>query len=832
MKRVFFLHIWILLIFSISETKDSIFITPIKGLAESQPVEVKKQKLPEKFTRIKPGIFTDNFTPDESPYLLEGSIIIPSGTVVNISPGVEIYVGGSYSTIMVFGSLIAIGTKEEPINIKSAKETPQPWDWDRIYFRSPNRSFLEYINIKHSNYGFYLVNGSVELKECILEQISINAIYVRNSTLSLKNINIMSGCVNGIFVDIGGQVDGDSAVIRGCVNGLLCDEFSFAKIKRLDLQDNEKGIVIKKNSKIVLEDAFVVSNRIGIMMQEMPKTTPANVKGNDINFLVGMAEDFSQAFKPPELVRTLGLSNEVKFNKEKFSPEMVSQKSPKAKVVHLVGSLTSGFAFHGVDNLNGIEALENSEGDTIKKQYPQSGYISGLRPEFQFFANSQQRDIDLTINADFYNDPQVHYTRLKKNFLNIDMQWKGHRFTIGDFTEKISEISMFSRKMLGTRLDFGIDQGKESMYRFIAGIGETQIPYDSGQIKPDILGSDSLPLVERQEFAWFAEFQGQLRNDFSLGLYYIGSKSPYEPVYIPYMREIREYTGSQFSRDPISGRLIGGRAEWDVSQYLAICGEANLGIPDTLDNSGSSRNLKHRMLHEIAMSLEAKNKYGGFNNLLRGTYVAPHYFSGGNPTLTRDMFKIEAETNSDVLKDMPWFFTYILSRENLSAKYFIKSQTGDSIYDPDSCQTQGPITRQRATTGVKYTWKEFDFGVNYDFSLEHNRANYSYKDTLSNDSTVYFFTEMKMRNMPSLDFKHNVNQRIYYSLGYKFLHVNDMNNNPFASNGKYIYQDLDDALKQQFKLGFKIKPVSRVKNQFNVKYTYWIREKNNNILDY
>ncbi|HEX7511288.1 MAG TPA: hypothetical protein VF335_08310, partial [Chitinivibrionales bacterium] len=110
---------------------------------------------------IPPGIIFGKFEKENGPFLLQGSVIVPSGEVLEFGPGCTIFMGGNYPTITVFGQLIVKGTAAQPVIFQSANPKPNPWDWDRIYCRSRNRSVFEHCIIRHSNYGIYVENGSV-----------------------------------------------------------------------------------------------------------------------------------------------------------------------------------------------------------------------------------------------------------------------------------------------------------------------------------------------------------------------------------------------------------------------------------------------------------------------------------------------------------------------------------------------------------------------------------------------------------------------------------------------------------------------------------------------
>ncbi|MFH1760774.1 MAG: hypothetical protein ABIA63_06700, partial [bacterium] len=340
-----------------------------------------------------------------------------------------------------------------------------------------------------------------------------------------------------------------------------------------------------------------------------------------------------------------------------------------------------------------------------------------------------------------------------------------------------------------------------------------------------------------------AKLDGKITSNINAGLHYIGSASPQEPFYIPFIREVKEYKSSQFSKDAIKGLLFGGRAGWNLSKTLSIEGEANIGIPDTLDNNGDTKRLRHAKSQEIALSLSLANKIYLFSNSLKGTYVAPHYYSGGNPTLTKDMIKLELMSEASVIKDLPLNLNYFLNFENRSFRnYYNDPVTEQKVYDPDSCDKTGPLTRHRFLTIARYNIGNFNFGINYDFSYEYNEATEQFYDTAYFDSagikvdvpdsssiasvkdTLIFYNEREMRNMPGVDFQHIISQRFSYKIEGKILAVNDLNDNP-------LYRDYQDAFKWQVKAGMKINPLVRLKNSFDVRFTRWKRENDGNYLN-
>ncbi len=77
----------------------------------------------------------ETWGPGGNPYIATSSIIIDSGVVLTLEPGVELRFDGSY-TISANGDLVADGTPEEPIVFTSNETTPAAGDWRGIVTHS------------------------------------------------------------------------------------------------------------------------------------------------------------------------------------------------------------------------------------------------------------------------------------------------------------------------------------------------------------------------------------------------------------------------------------------------------------------------------------------------------------------------------------------------------------------------------------------------------------------------------------------------------------------------------------------------------------------------
>ena len=70
-----------------------------------------------------------------SPYIVVGDVTVPTGQTLTIEPGVLVKIN-FMTNIYVDGTLIAIGTETNRINITSNIIAPGPGDWGRIQVNS------------------------------------------------------------------------------------------------------------------------------------------------------------------------------------------------------------------------------------------------------------------------------------------------------------------------------------------------------------------------------------------------------------------------------------------------------------------------------------------------------------------------------------------------------------------------------------------------------------------------------------------------------------------------------------------------------------------------
>lgn len=139
-------------------------------------------------------------------YRVTGNIIVPTGQTLSIEEGVEIKFDGYYSLI-VNGTLLAIGSANNYIKFTSNNTSPTKKDWNQIAIYGTATSKIDYCIIEYgkikndNNIGILHVEGNLDISNSIIRNSEQSAISIRNSaSLTIKN-NKIYNCAYGLSID-------------------------------------------------------------------------------------------------------------------------------------------------------------------------------------------------------------------------------------------------------------------------------------------------------------------------------------------------------------------------------------------------------------------------------------------------------------------------------------------------------------------------------------------------------------------------------------------------------------------------------------------------------
>ncbi len=178
----------------------------------------------------------------QSPFLLEGSAVLPVNDTLVIEPGVEILMNG-YARLLLRGQVAVLGTAEKPVVFRSADSLES---WNGIHLITGNRAFriqnlivknafrntvtesagtFENVKFENNYYGLWVQNSpTLHLSKCSFTYNRFG-LSVESGVLSGKELSIEKNTF-GLYVEQGAAFRGDRALIR---NNLEKDERSEAE---------------------------------------------------------------------------------------------------------------------------------------------------------------------------------------------------------------------------------------------------------------------------------------------------------------------------------------------------------------------------------------------------------------------------------------------------------------------------------------------------------------------------------------------------------------------------------------------------------------------------
>ena len=115
-------------------------------------------------------ISNTTWTPSQSPYTLQGDVVLDNNATLTIQPGVQVRMAAGASFTLKQGALQAVGTPGNPIVITSDAATPQPGDWRQWRLTAGTRSAQTILDHVQMSYGSGLV---VESSAPVLNNLSL-----------------------------------------------------------------------------------------------------------------------------------------------------------------------------------------------------------------------------------------------------------------------------------------------------------------------------------------------------------------------------------------------------------------------------------------------------------------------------------------------------------------------------------------------------------------------------------------------------------------------------------------------------------------------------------
>lgn len=811
-------------------------------------------------TEIPPGILFGRFTNEDGPLLITGNVVVPSGQILEFEPGCHVFIGGKYTTITVFGTLKAKGTAAAPVLFQSAREHPSPWDWDRIYCRSRSRSSFEHCIIRHSNYGIYVENGSVQIKNSLFERNSIHAITIKNADLHIENSKIKRGHVCAVFCQEGANFTADSIMIENNITAIACDTKSYCKLNRGFIRGNKNGVAVRSGSSVNIVAVDITKNLIGIVSeQDIPRSMREIVFKNSTDMKIVSSDEMNELLKMPEEVKSIVLpqTSSTPFQTDSgFTPGFSALRAPREAAASFIGNISMGFKFFHPTSLRHPREKDDTVVDTlfdtlitatdtvIDTTYIQpdtlvinhqtkyigehsESWYSKLQPEIVIFAQGKSGLLDVNINSDFYiNDWLDRYIRA--NLLTISMNYDDQRIVIGDFFENISETSISGRKLRGIKYtgDFWRMGRGTKRIAFKLAAGQSEQMKDIGDHEPDII-CDTVDsgFSRRQQLTYVVNLSVKPTPILTIGTRAIIARDQHEKSFIAHKvsdPKVAAPISAQTGCIDANVALLDGK--------MSVSAEFDLGSHDTIDSEEvgdiawykpqifkAMRNV-FRLMHpessNYAFATDISGSVQGFDLRATFTEIAQNYYSAGSPFL-------EADRRT----------TLITAEKPISDKFTTK---GHYQFNQSSVSyTIENDGESPSFTNTLFLNGEYSFGdslpslsanYNIDFKSKRDNGSYSAFDTtvVDPDSIVITaVTKEKEYDYRQIDqslgitVKQRPNQIMDYTVTYQLMRKNDFSDYPdITENDKY--DSWENSVNSSYT--FNVKSLIRNKISFRTKY--------------
>jgi len=727
---------------------------------------------------IPAGILFGKFEKENGPFLIQGSVIVPSGEVLEFGPGCAIVMGGNYPTITVFGQIIVKGTATQPVVFQSAKSSPNPWDWDRIYCRSRNRSVFEHCVIRHSNYGIYVENGSVSVTASLFERNSLHGIVIKNSDVYMSHCTFAKGHVLAVFCMPGADVRAESLFVNGNITGIACAEKSRFELQGGKISNNTNGLAVMQGSSVSIIAADITQNKTGIISQlQIPRKMCEMSYGNVADIKNVAAAEMEQMLRPPEGVKSIVLPQSVAevAVKEDFKTGFAAIKAPKEENGSFIGNVSAGFKYFAPHSqkVEKFDPLSARSYDTfaLQTRYPGEdgpGLADKIQPEVQVFASGKRGDANVDLLADVYGN---QYMGFRRNMTTLSLNYSNQALVLGDFYENFSETSINGRKLTGLKFDGNyLEMGRGTKRVTVqAAFGQSEMAKEVGGHELDLYNQDVAPgLSIRQQMTYVASMIYRPNFISTIGVKGIIGR---DQAYTTFGSKVVDDTAApglvESQTGSIDGKidLLGG--------MLSLVAEVDIGAHDTITDTTHPEEKNKIAWYDpqiseavssvfsaipkgknYSASIGALGMVKGYNCNLNFTQIAPDYFSAGNPYLELDRRTLSLSVDKEY-------------SQRLSGN-FIGEYQRRAIHGPSPTDNTSAIVNAKYGFGDNLPELTLGYTLNFESSLQPRGVS----DTTDNGgNSSYTFHDIK--NLVSIEGKQQLKNGIDYSIRYQYLYEND-----------------------------------------------------------
>ncbi|APR76272.1 PE-PGRS virulence associated protein [Minicystis rosea] len=185
-------------------------------------------------TTINGGnIINQTWSPAGNPYIIQGDIIVPSGSTLTIQPGTQILIASSDGAasgldtarveITVRGNLNAQGTAASPITFQAQTSTSASAWYGIVIDATTAALSTDFIKVQNARYGFYVSDGSPTINGLTATGCTYGAYVLSKGNLTLTNSILYANQQYGVRAFIDGGIASTISLTNDTFYGNLSD---------------------------------------------------------------------------------------------------------------------------------------------------------------------------------------------------------------------------------------------------------------------------------------------------------------------------------------------------------------------------------------------------------------------------------------------------------------------------------------------------------------------------------------------------------------------------------------------------------------------------------
>jgi len=167
----------------------------------------------------------------ESPYLVEGALVVLPNARLTIEPGTVIWF--RKLGLIVKGELQINGTEAEPVRFGSLGST----NWKGIFFdKSPAVNKMQYCQISNAEYGLRASTATINVQNCIFQN-NVWGLVLEDGVVEIHNSLIRTSSKTGIAARKSQLFVKDSVITENSTGGFILEN-SKAQIEQNNILNN------------------------------------------------------------------------------------------------------------------------------------------------------------------------------------------------------------------------------------------------------------------------------------------------------------------------------------------------------------------------------------------------------------------------------------------------------------------------------------------------------------------------------------------------------------------------------------------------------------------